>query len=375
MSERVPETISLAFNDIAQGGSSDKVYHIELFLKRESWEVVIQYGRRGSALMSQTKGSALPYDKAKKLFDKIKREKIAKGYVEEGTAPAPQVAPSGVPVDIKPPELLEEVVNGDHRKYVDDPAYWMQDKSDGVSRGVVKAGGDIFGINKLGKPVPLPAEIVEKLNRIPLDTFQIDAELVGTKLVCRDILVRDVAGGFTDPDISQWPYELRFAALVGFVSIGLLPQVEIVQTWEGSEKARAIVRQRTERREGVVFKLRSAPYRPGRNGQHKKYKFIKTLSAIAGTPGATGKESVDLFLYNHEDARHSAGFIGSVVRCGTVSLIGKPAVKEGDIVEVAYLYAQPSKLLSQARLLHVRTDVDQKDCTTAQLIFKREEEA
>jgi bifunctional non-homologous end joining protein LigD len=359
-----PESVSLAFNDLAEGGSSDKVYHINLFeTTHDGWQVTIQYGRRGAALMSQVKGHGLLYDKAKKLYDKIKREKMNKGYVIQGAPPAPQVAPSGVPVDIKPPELLEEVINGDHRKYVEGDAYWMQDKSDGVSRGVLKQGGEIFGINKQGKPVPLPTELVAKLARIPLDTFQIDAELVGSKLVCRDILV-------ANEDISHEPYFFRFKQLVYLISIGFLPEIEVVQTWVGRDaKEQAIERQRAERREGVVFKLWSAPYRPGRNGQHKKYKFIKTLSAIAGPPGATGKESVDLWLFKHQN--------GGVepVRCGTVSLIGKPAVKEGDVVEVAYLYAQPSGLLSQARLLHVRTDVAAEDCTTAQLIYKREEEA
>lgn len=364
-----PENISLAFNDLDQGGSSDKVYHITLIHKLGAWDVVAQYGRRGSALASQTKASAVTYEQAKKAFDKLKREKMGKGYRIEGSAPEPQVSPSGTPVDIKPPELLEEVVNGDHLKYVNDPAYIMQDKSDGVSRGVVKgATGEIFGINKRGLPVPLPAEIVAELRAIKLDAFQIDAELVGPRLICRDILVA------ADGDISQWPYERRLLELALIVSAHQFRYIEVVETWVDNQKADAIAKSRAERREGVVFKLRSAPYRPGRNGQHKKYKFIKTLSAIAGPPKINGKESVDLFL---EQALPSdtENTIRARVRCGTVSLIGKPKVKEGDIVEVAYLYAQPSGLLSQARLLHVRTDVAAKECTTDQLIYKREEEA
>lgn len=379
-----PENISLAFNDLDQGGSSDKVYHISLSAKSAAWpedaawNVTIQYGRRGAALMSQTKCENKTHAQAKKVFDQLKREKMNKGYRIEGAAPEPQVSPSGAPVEIKPPELLEEVVNGDHLKYVNDPAYIMQDKSDGVSRGVVKgATGEIFGINKRGLPVPLPAEIVKELSRLPLNAFQIDAELVGTKLVCRDILV-------ADGDISWLPYEHRLLELALIVSAHKFRYIEVVETWVDNQKPDAIAKARADRREGVVFKLRSAPYRPGRNGQHKKYKFIKTLSAIAGPPKINGKESVDLFLYKSADqfatdvgvAMATGGDVPcNQVRCGTVSLIGKPKVNEGDIVEVAYLYAQASGLLSQARLLHVRTDVDAKECTTAQLIYKREEEA
>lgn len=54
-------------------------------------------------------------------------------------------------------------------------------------------------------------------------------------------------------------------------------------------------------------------------------------------------------------------------RVGTVSLIGKPKVKQGDLLEVAYLYAFPSKMLCQARLLSVRDDVTADEGTTAQL--------
>lgn len=362
------ESVALAYTDTAQGGNSDKVYHAGTI---GAW--TFNTGRRGSALMSQTKCEAVTYEKAKKLYDKIVREKKAKGYIEQGKAPSPQVAPSGAALtaDIKPPELLEEIINGAHLTYVNDSAYWMQDKSDGVSRGVVKAGGEIFGINKRGLPVPLPAELVRELSLLQLDTFQIDAELVGNKLICRDLLVKN-------GDVSALPYYTRFVMLVGFIkSLGEVSLISVVETWTGADKAPALERARAERREGVVFKLTSAPYRAGRNGQHKKYKFIKTLSAIAGKPKSNGKESVTLSLLKSDADLSRKDFTEipdiSLVACGTVSLIGKPKVKEGDVVEVAYLYAMPGGLLQQARLLSVRTDVDASECTTAQLIFKREE--
>jgi bifunctional non-homologous end joining protein LigD len=354
------ESASLAFNDLAQGGSSDKVYLLTLEEEAHGWTVTCQYGRRGSALASQQKAVNVTYLAAKKVYDKILREKLSKGYSHTGQEAKAPVAPSGAAVDVLPPELLEEVINGDAAKYLADPAYWMQDKSDGVSRGVVKQKGEIFGLNKRGQPVPLPAELVEELAKIELETFQIDAELVGSKLVCRDLLIADV-------DVSQITYAGRFQLLTAIVHAAHVDLISLVKTWTDEEKAPAFVRQRQERREGVVFKLHSAPYRPGRNGQHKKYKFIKTLSAIAGKPGATGKESVELFLYDDKWSNHKLQL------CGTVSLIGKPAVKEGDVVEVSYLYAQPSGLLSQARMQLVRTDVAPEECTTAQLIFKREE--
>jgi predicted DNA-binding WGR domain protein len=372
------ESVSLEFNDIAQGGKSDKVYHLSLEASGNGFTVTAQYGRRGSALATdiKTKNAPLAYAEAKQIFDRVLREKINKGYgVTEGakapSRPFPSILQSAEderrgsggqpPFETKRQELLEEITYDavlEHCIRADD--YWMQDKSDGHSRGAVKdANGSIYGLNKLGKMVPLPAEIVAELERINLESFQIDAEIVGDKLVCRDLLV-------ADRDISSLPYVDRFCLLVRKLGSGF-KFVSVVETWEGEGNKRAALKQsREQRREGVVFKQKSSPHRPGRTGSHKKFKFVKTCSVIAGEPRATGKDSVEIFLLDGRDG---------AIRVGTVSLIGKPAIKVGDILEVRYLYAFPSKMLCQARLERLRVDIEKSECTTAQLIYKREEAA
>ena len=71
------ESISLYF----QEGSSDKEYHAQLESHDEGWIVNFQYGRRGSALQAGSKtAQPLPYEEAKKIYDKVVREKIGKGY-------------------------------------------------------------------------------------------------------------------------------------------------------------------------------------------------------------------------------------------------------------------------------------------------------
>lgn len=363
------ETTSLYF----KVGSSDKEYHLRLEqvdATTDAFNVTAQYGRRGGTLAThcKTKAGALPYAQAKKLFDKIKRGQLSEGYVEAAKgAPATQVdAPSETTADIKPQELLTEITGAELQELLADPRYWMQDKSDGHSRGVVKQAGKIFGINKFGKPVPLPAEIHAELSEIELETFQIDAELVGSKLVCRDLLV-------ADGDISAQPYESRFIRLVEILysshrgAPADLQFIAVVRTWCQKEKRAALERSKTERREGVVFKLASAPYSPGRSGQNKKFKFVKTLSGIAGKPRAKGKDSVEVFLIEKRVG------VENRINVGTVSLIGKVDVKEGDVLEIAYLYAYPNGKMVQARLLDVRDDVTAEECTTAQLVFRREE--
>jgi bifunctional non-homologous end joining protein LigD len=70
------ETIELYF----QQGSSDKVYRLQLEGVEEQWMVNAQWGRRGSALQSDTKVNGVAFEDAKRLYDRIIREKTGKGY-------------------------------------------------------------------------------------------------------------------------------------------------------------------------------------------------------------------------------------------------------------------------------------------------------
>ena len=81
------ESVSLYFKE----GSSDKEYHAQLESHDGGWTVNFQYGRRGSALRADSKTpQPLPYEEAKKIYDKVVREKIGKGYRPlGGTLPAP----------------------------------------------------------------------------------------------------------------------------------------------------------------------------------------------------------------------------------------------------------------------------------------------
>src|SRR6266478_6160844 len=61
-------------------GSSDKVYHLQLENEDDKWSVEAQWGRRGSALQSDVKVTGVPYEEAKRVYDRILREKTGKGY-------------------------------------------------------------------------------------------------------------------------------------------------------------------------------------------------------------------------------------------------------------------------------------------------------
>ena len=71
------ENITLYYKE----GSSDKVYQCGIEPAGERFVVNFQYGRRGSTLNTGTKTNVpVDFDNAKRIFDKLVKEKTGKGY-------------------------------------------------------------------------------------------------------------------------------------------------------------------------------------------------------------------------------------------------------------------------------------------------------
>jgi len=122
-----------------------------------------------------------------------------------------------------------------------------------------------------------------------------------------------------------------------------------------------------EGQEGVVFKRIDASYVPGRpnsGGDQYKFKFVETASVVV--TAKNGKRSVRMGLYDGE----------RLVSAGNVTIpVGQEIPEVGQIVEVRYLYAFPeSGALFQPVYLGVRDDIEEIECTVAQLKFKREQQ-
>src|SRR5437899_6898713 len=64
-------------------GSSDKVYQASIEPRGELFVINFAFGRRGSTLQTGTKTSEpVDHDSAMNIYDKLIREKKAKGYTE-----------------------------------------------------------------------------------------------------------------------------------------------------------------------------------------------------------------------------------------------------------------------------------------------------
>jgi bifunctional non-homologous end joining protein LigD len=348
-----PENVTLYYRE----GSSDKVYQVQIEQQGDGFLVNFAYGRRGSTLNTGSKTSSpVPYEQAKRIFDKQVKEKQAKGYTagESGTPyhhTAKEAQATGIHC-----QLLNPIEEHDVRTFINHPEYMAQEKYDGKRLLIKKEGTTVIGINRRGLEVGLPESLVSAAEAIPGD-FIMDGESVGNIFYAFDLL----AHGYVD--IRPLDYRDRFGALVNLVA-GMHPSIELAHTaFEPDQKLFMLAKLKKEDKEGIVFKYIHAPYtagRPNTGGPQVKHKFYATLSAVVSQ--INQQRSVELELYSER----------GWVKAGNVTIPpNQPIPAPGSIVEIRYLYAfKESGCLYQPTFLGIRTDLIGPDCTVNQLKYK-----
>jgi bifunctional non-homologous end joining protein LigD len=341
-------------------GSSDKIYQASLVEVGGLFDVEFAYGRRGSAFTTGKKTlQPVPRAEAMRIWDRLVGEKLKKGYREM----VDQIGSHTVAVPESTgilPQLLNAVDEEDLEILIKDDRYLMQEKKDGKRLMLRKEDGTITGINRRGIACGLPQNIITDALALPGD-WLIDGELIGDQYHTFDLLEHD--GSYR-----AQPLRKRLVALFNLVASGQAPGVHLVDSYTGEAvKRRFLERSREANLEGVVFKLMSAPYIPGRpssGGDQRKFKFVETGQVIVTS--LNGKRSVKIGVLDDE----------RMVSCGNVTIpVGAEIPAVGNIVEVRYLYAfKESGSLFQPVYLGVRDDLELKDCTVDQLKWKKSEE-
>jgi bifunctional non-homologous end joining protein LigD len=189
-------------------GSSDKVYHLQLENADDKWSVQAQWGRRGSALQSDVKASGVTYDEAKRVYDRILREKVGKGYqIAEATANGSAAISVGLPATKEhsghTPELLTPIEEPEALQLAQYVSWWFQQKFDGRRLAVQKADGKYSGINKLGQIIPIDSRLAEILDLVQTQAFLADGEITDSHFYIWDLL------SVNDTDLRIQPYEIR----------------------------------------------------------------------------------------------------------------------------------------------------------------------
>lgn len=350
------QAISLYF----QSGGSDKVYHVQLEAREEGYVVNFQFGRRNGTLNSGTKTAApVSFDKARKIYDALVKEKTSKGYVAEEGAQAFTGMEHAGRISGVQPQLSNAIDEATARVLLADPDWFAQEKMDGERRPVRFADGVPVGVNKKGLTVALPMTTLVALQQLLPNTAgtTLDAEMIGEVLHVFDALE------WQGTDLRDSTLASRLERLQ---TLGSNALVKIVPTARSSaEKVALFERVRAANGEGLVFKRAGAKYvagRPHSGGDSRKFKFIAEATVRVARVNQ-GKRSVLMELHDEAGAWSE---VGSVTIPPAVTI---PA--PGSCIEVAYLHAFPGGSLFQPVYKGLREDQDEGDCVLAQLKFKQ----
>ena len=353
------ETVTLYYRE----GTSDKVYQCAIEPAGERFAVNFAYGRRGSTLNTGTKTNVpVEYDHAKRIFDKLVKEKMGKGYTQgkDGTPyhqPNKEEQFTGIL-----PQLLNPIDEAEVQRLLHDDNYCAQEKFDGRNLLVRKQDAAIHGINKKGLLTGLPETVFQDVHKLPGNCLPA-GEAVGDVYHAFDLLM------FNNEDLRPQPYRVRLTALMNLLASAQHRFIKHVETaFTTKQKIALLHRLKTEKREGIVFKRLDAPYSPGRpnsGGPQLKHKFYATVSCVVAR--INSQRSVEVRLWGED----------GWMPCGNVTIPPNHKIPEVcQVIECRYLYAhRGSNALYQPVYLGPRSDVDAMECQLTQLKYKPEDEA
>lgn len=316
-------------------GGSDKEY--SLWLEGDGAEFVVnfQYGRRGGTQTPGTKTKApVSLTEAEKIYDKILKEKLGKGYtIGQNSAAYTQVV-GAVDSGLRPMLLTpDEEENLD--QYVNDPEWVAQEKMNGIRLILKASDGKVIGINRKGLERPIPVEVHDALAS---GEVELDGELIGPKFFAFDVL------GYGTSDFRKDTLESRLKMLSKVVERINSPAVRLVATIVGTAAKKNLVKQlKNDRKEGVVFKEIGGEYEPGRRENLKKalavkVKFYRECDAkIAGW---------------NKDKASVAIEAADGTSIGNVTIPGKYSdqIAAGKVLRVRYLFATDGNQLYQPKV-------------------------
>lgn len=341
-------------------GSSDKVYHIQIVdLGDSSYKVNFQYGRRGSTLKQESKtATGVALEEAQKIYGKIIKEKMAKGY--QPATSSEQTQELAQVIEQKKtgiyPKLLNPIDYEQTQDLVEDENWFMQEKFDGERRILCSDGASGSGVNKKGMSVAIPASL-EQIAKSMDVAFIVDGEQIGDNYYLFDILELD------GEDLRQKSAIERLKIIQGTA----LRQWLVYTAYTTKEKKELIEKCKENNKEGVVAKKKDSTYIPGRpasGGDALKFKFWESCTAVVSSQ-SKAKRSVQVQLVDSDGGR---------VDVGSVTVPSNYAIPEvGAIVEVEYLYAYKGGSLYQSKYKGQRSDQSLEDCSMSQLKFKPED--
>lgn len=253
------------------------------------------------------------------------------------------------------PMLAENLSSVDESILIDDSLV-VEEKIDGHRIMLEFMGGNITARNRRGQP---------SQHQVLFDSPQWQRAWTGPDLVLDGELIDGMLMMFDVPYLEglitpEMPWEVRRTALEGVSNVIPRRLALKLPVARGFDAKCALIQDCVARNaEGLVVKDVNASYYCGtRSEAFRKLKFTKTADLVVTKTHTLGKENATLALYDD----------GDLVEVGRCSLLGKPPVHVGDVVEVRYLYVSQHGRLYQPVLLAIRQDKDPLECTAGQLV-------
>ena len=325
-------------------GRSNKEYHVEIVEVVGGNVVNFRYGRRGGALTTGTKTSSpVELTEARRIFDKLVKEKTAKGYTQDVSGAAYQSTEhAGVKTGFMP-QLLNPITEHEAIGLITDHNWTAQEKMDGERRAAHAENGYVIGINRRGLIVPLPQNVADELQAIDDQSgaIRVDGEIIGDVLHVFDLHILQGQQIHSLP----WIERMRLAESVLSKCRHIQAVPIAITTDQKGDLWNKVV---ASNGEGVVFKRTNCPVtegRPNSGGDWLKFKFTEsaTCCVLAINPD---RRSVQLGLL--ELSIHPNATLDQMTLVGNVTIPPNNDVPvSGDIVEVEYLYAYEGGSLYQ----------------------------
>jgi bifunctional non-homologous end joining protein LigD len=352
-----------------QEGASDKVYNAQIVKDGAAYTVAVQWGRRGATLATGNKAVKVSLEAATRTFDKLVREKTAKGYEEIGDKQPAAVAPpegagSGSKVTGKRAkvghvaQLLTALEDDELEAHLADDAMIAQQKLDGV-RVLVTVGDALVATNRVGQATELARQALAGLAYLPKGTV-VDGEVLGEAFWLFDVLV--LAG----EDVRDRGYLDRWRLLDEELEPALTEGARVLPVAIGAKAKRALhARLQGANAEGIVFKRGDAPYRSGRGTTQRKYKFVKACDVIVLENAGNAYR---MAVYDGKSLFDVGRVFAGTTNASRKALDAALGRGERPVCEVRYLYATDDHQLFQPVFVRMRDDKPAKQCVRAQLV-------
>ena len=360
-------------------GSSNKEYNISISAYDDGRHFVgYEYGAIGRALKKEYKNvDPLPLNEAIKLYDRLKNEKLKKGYQIDQEhingnaltdAPAPQPIIEKKQTGLSP-MLLNPIERADASHYQNNPEWCFQIKHDGERQIIHINEHGVKLSNRRGMEIEPPEsalELAKQLAKVGITSAILDCE----RMSASDFIVFDLLhlNGTDLTGLNVFQRLLRLTSLVATFKACLSGnEFVMTSTAISVEEKSALLRDAVaNNEEGIVLKHLNSPYtagRPASGGNALKLKFYETATVRVISRHKT-KSSVSIELHNN----------GTWVEVGNVTIPPNATTPSaGELIEVRYLYAYREGSLYQPTYIRPRTDLTDDAASIDQLKYKKTE--